>query len=121
MNRYFKVDGVLIPQPNSGFSVQLEDISSSDSGRNLSGLMDKKVITQKWTVELNYSMLSDETISKLLTQIKGKTTVQLTFPSPLKGSDDTLEFYTGTPSITHKLTTNNDICFWDLKISFIEV
>lgn len=120
MNRFFKVDGVVIPQPNSGFSVQLEDISSSDSGRNLSGLMEKRVVSQKWTVELNYSMMSDEVISKLLTQVKGKTTVQLTFPSPLKGADETLEFYTGTPSITHKLT-NNDICFWDLKISFIEV
>lgn len=120
MARYFKVDGSIIGQPNNGFSVQLEDISSSDSGRNLSGTMDKKVITQKWTVELNYSNLSDTVISKILQQVKTNTNVNFTFPNPMLGKDDTRVFYTGTPSITHKFT-NNDVHFWDLKVTFIEV
>lgn len=120
MARVFKVDGVAIGQPNAGFSVQLEDISSSDSGRNLSGTMDKQIVTQKWTVELSYTNLSDNVISKILQQVKTNTNVNLTFPNPMLGRDDTRLFYTNSPSITHKFTSNN-VCFWDLKISFIEV
>ena len=77
MARLFKVDGVALPAPNVGFQVQLEDISSSDSGRNLSGTMDKQVICTKWTVELNYSNLSDSMISKILQQIKANTSFSL--------------------------------------------
>lgn len=120
MARVFKVDGVNIPQPNAGFSIKYSDISSSDSGRNLSARMEKKVVAQKWTVDLNYNMMPDNVISKLLKEVKGKTEVQLTFPSPLTGKDETLLFYTNDPEITHVLTTNN-VCFWNLKITFIEV
>ena len=120
MARYFKVDGSIIGQPNSGFKVQLEDISSSDSGRNLCGTMDKQVVSQKWTVELNYSNLSDSIISKILKQVKTNANVNLTFPNPMLGRDDTRVFYTNSPSITHKFTAN-DVHFWDLTISFLEV
>ena len=35
--RYIKIDGVSI-NPNAGFKVSLEDISSSDSGRNVNNV-----------------------------------------------------------------------------------
>lgn len=120
MARHFKVDGVILSSPNNGFNVSLEDISSSDSGRNLSGTMDKKVIAQKWTVELSYTNISDEIISSILQKVKSNVEVDLTFPSPMLGTDDTQKFYTGTPSITHK-NTINDKCFWDLKLKFVQV
>lgn len=118
MARYIKVDGQTI-NPNSGFTVSLEDLSGSDSGRNLSGLMDKTLVAQKWTVELSFTNLPDSTISKVLKLAKTNTYVQLTFPNPLLGKDDTQEFYSGTPSITHKATAN-DVHIWDLKLTFIQ-
>ena len=120
MARYFKIDGTILSSPNAGFNVSLEDISSSDSGRNLSGTMDKQVIAQKWTVELNYTNISDDIISNILQKVKSKVEVSLTFPNPMLGADDTQKFYTGTPSITHK-NTINDKCFWDLKLKFVQI
>ena len=118
MARYIKIDNTIV-NPNAGFKIALEDISSSDSGRNLSATMDKTVIAQKWTVNLSWSFISDEAISRILKASKTNTYVQLTFPNPYLGKDDTRTFYSGTPSITHKVLIG-DVNFWDLELNFIE-
>ena len=81
--------------------------------------MDKTIIAQKFTINLSFTSIPDSIISNILSIAKTNTYVQLTFPNPLLGKDDTRTFYSGTPNITHKLTVN-DVCIWDLELNFIE-
>lgn len=119
MTRYIIVDGVKL-NPNKGFSIKLEDLSSSDSGRtDTTGTMFKHIVSQKWTVELSFTDLSDSNISTILKAVKTKAYVMLTFPNPLLGTDDTQEFYSNSPEIVQK-GFFNDTYIWDLKLTFIQ-
>lgn len=70
------------------------EISSEKSGRAKSGKMNKKIIASKRKLECSWSMLDDETSSKLLKAIKPFTYIYLKFPDPFEGKDITKRFYT---------------------------
>ena len=119
MSRVIKIDNTVIPNPNAGFKVSLEDISDSETGRTLGGEMDKIVVAQKTTVELSWSALPDNRASSLLQLVKGNVYVSLTYPDPVLGTDTTKVFYTGTPSCTLLLCKDNK-CYWNVELHFIE-
>lgn len=121
MARSIKINNVPV-RCNAGMDINLQDISSSSSGRNLSAKMEKDIVAQKWTVSLSWSFISDDTIGRILelTKEKDNTFVQLTFPNPrLRGKDDTRTFYTGDVSIKHVVCIK-DTNFWNLSLNFIE-
>lgn len=119
MARQLKVNNTPIPYPNAGFTVSLEDISDEDTGRTLDGTMDKVIVAQKRTVQLNWSGVPDDITSSFLGLIKANTYIDFTYPDPYSGQQETKEFYTGTPTST-MLVMVNDVCYWNVSLNFIE-
>ena len=127
MPRVFKIGNTDMPWPDSGLTVGENDISDEMTGRSLSGLMNKYRVAQKRTFKCQWTHLSDSRASFLLQAVKGnslqdargKTFIQLTYPDPISGTDETRTFYTGDVECT---TThlNHDVYYWNVKFDFIE-
>ncbi len=127
MNRVFKIGNTNMPFPDSGFGVGEQDISDEMTGRSLSGLMDKYIVAQKRKFTCQWTNLSDSKASFLLQAVKGnslqdargKTFVQMTYPDPISGTDETRTFYTGDVTATAKVCIN-DVYYWNVVFDFIE-
>jgi len=115
---YFKVNNVVL-NPNAGYSIKPELLSTSDSGRGLDGDMLRKVVSMKWDIELNFSFIPGDTMVKILNACNLMGDVELEFRNPLTNKQDKQSFYVPAPEITHKMTIN-EIFYYDLKLSFIQ-
>lgn len=85
MSKIWKIDGEPIPSPTS-FSVDMEDLHSSDSGRDQTGWMNIKVLAYgKRSVTIQYALLSQAQMSNLLKHFH-KPYYQLTYIDPEYGT-----------------------------------
>lgn len=117
-NRNMSWDGNAIKFPTNmkwGF----QDISSSDSGRTLSGKMNKEVVAVKRAISCSWSCLSDEEASALLSAVKAKTYGELNYPDAFEGKNLTKTFYSGDASAEMKTIENNKV-IWDVSFDFVE-
>lgn len=128
ITRRFKWDGVEVRFPTT-LTWSFQDISSSDSGRSLSGLMNKEIVATKRKLVCTWKMISDRDASVILSAIKSKTYGNLEYPDVFDGTDTTKRFYTGDASatmITVNTSTNQfggvskEEFVWDLSFDFIE-
>lgn len=117
MSRPFLWDGVVLPVPSIDWGV--EDISTSDSGRNLSGLMDKKDVAQKTTLDTTWELVPDTIASLILSTVKSETFGSLNYPDPRAGGNITKTMYSGAPK-AKMMATLGGVCYWSIGISFIE-
>ena len=129
ITRNFKWNGTSIKFPTE-FTWGFQDISSKDTGRSLSGLMNKQIVSTKRTISCAWKMVSDADAAAILGAIKLHTYGTLTFPDPFEGADITKEFYSGDASakmITvheQKLpisgTVSKETFVWDITLDLIE-
>ena len=117
-DRHMSVNDSGIKFPTT-MSWGFQDISSSESGRTLSGKMNKEVVASKRTLSCSWVLLTDLEASDLLSAIKIHTYVDVNYPDPFDGVNVTRRFYTGDPSATMK-TIENNVFMWDITIDFIE-
>ena len=113
------VNGTVIPSPDMPFKWSLNDISSEDSGRDLSGLMDKDEVAKKVTIDCTWSHRTASEISTLLNAVKPQTFVEVCYPDPMAASYVTKTFYTGDVSCEMNLSDNGAL-YWSAKLTFIE-
>lgn len=128
ITRNFKWNGAAIKFPTE-LSWGFQDISSKDTGRSLSGLMNKQVVATKRTLSCSWKMLTDEDAASILRAIKLFTYGQLTFPDPFEGVDVTKEFYSGDAAakmITvyekkgSSYSNPKETFVWDITLDLIE-
>lgn len=119
MAKQFKINGITF-KPNSNFKVNYEPVHGDGSGRNLSATMDLKIIDWKFTISASFTMMSDTAISSLMKQLTANEFMQVTYPSPLVGKEDTRTFYVSSLDIDHKVMTESDVNFWDISFKLIE-
>ena len=128
IKRQFAWDGNSIPFPTT-FSWGFQDISSTNTGRSLSGLMNKEIVATKRKLVCSWRMVSDAAASQILGAIKAKTYGSLTYPDPFAGSDVTKTFYTGDASammMRVEVTkdqfggVSSEEFVWDISFDFIE-
>lgn len=117
MARIFSWEGIAFPFPNINWG--FEDISTSDSGRNLSGLMSKKDVAQKRTVDCTWENVPDSVASLVLSNVKSKTYGTLNYPDPEVGANVSKTMYTGSPK-SDLVAILDDVCHWTISFSFIE-
>ena len=116
----FKVDGVTLPKVTE-FKIDFTDVSSSNSGRTLSGKMVKELIATKVRISLKFSCVPDNVSSTILNTIKANVFQDVTYPDPKEGGKTTKSFYSGDPSITLLYYNAKDgKCYWDITINLIE-
>ena len=128
ITRRFKWNGREVRFPTT-FTWSFQDVSSSDSGRSLSGLMNKEIVATKRKLVCSWKMISDAEAAAILSAIKSQTYGDLEYPDVFEGADITKRFYTGDPTATMKsvvVTTNQfggtskEEFVWDLSFDFIE-
>lgn len=117
-NRWMTWEGQRIKFP-TGMTWGFQDISSSESGRTLSGKMNKDIVATKRTLSCSWSCLSDSESSALLGAIKIKTYGNLDYPDAFAGTNLIKRFYTGDATATMKTIEDNEV-IWDVSIEFVE-
>ena len=117
-NRWMTWEGERIKFPTN-MTWGFQDISSADSGRTLSGKMNKDVVATKRTLSCSWACMTDEESSDLLGKIKIKTFGDLNYPDAFAGENLTKRFYTGDASAEMKTIEDNSV-IWSVSIEFIE-
>lgn len=117
-NRWMTWESVQIKFP-TGMTWAFQDISSSESGRSLSGKMNKEIVATKRTLNCSWSCLDDTEASALLGAIKIKTYGSLNYPDAFAGTNLTKKFYTGDATAEMKTIEDNKV-IWNVSIQFIE-
>lgn len=95
ITRPFMIDGVLIPTPDS-YKFVIADMSTKESGRDLSSTMHKDVVGIKDTYECTWKSLSWTETASLINAVDGKTEIRLTYADPRYPNQwRTARFYVG--------------------------
>lgn len=114
----FKINGVAYPAPSSA-SYKLADLSSDESGRDLSGKMHKDVIAKKRTLDCSWTTLTFSEAHTLASACKDNIVMSVTFPDIANGGDTTMQCYTGDFDAEY-YNWKLGLC-QNIKCSFIEV
>ena len=95
---FLEVEGVAIKTPSS-FDVGIQDVSAPDSGRDITGLMHKNLITQKRTISLSWSYLKKDELATILNAFEAKEYFDVTYHDPTNPNGQlTKTFYIGDRS-----------------------
>lgn len=89
----FIINGVTVVAPK-GFQVDLVDLDSDNSSRNAKGVLVRDRLRQMRKLECEWGPLKSSEISGIL-QAVNPTGVQVTYPDPYSGTDQTRTFYAG--------------------------
>ena len=117
----FKVDGVEIPTPSS-FNVEIEDISSKDSGRTMDGNMHKDIIATKVTLACSWHVLKWDECAALLNAVGSKAQFDVTYPDPrFPGRYITRAFYVGSRKAPALSLQEGRVRWRGTAFNFIEV
>lgn len=117
----FMIDGVEIPTPSS-FTAGIEDISSSDTGRTMDGIMHKDVIAVKATYDCSWQLLNWDDCARILNAVDGKSRVQFTYPDPrVPNVFVTGDFYVGKRSAPAYVLVDGKERWKGVSFSFVEV
>lgn len=91
------INGVAVVNPTS-FQWQLDDLSSDDSGEDLSGYTHKDIIRRKRHLNLEWGSLPFATAHSIIAAASGAADFDVTFPDLLTGGPITRRMYVGTRS-----------------------
>ena len=114
----FLIDGQPILMPDEGVEINLEDLDSSESGRDESGVMHRIVLREKVRkYGLPYAYLTREEYLYTMSLFQGKPTFEVKKREP-DGSEIVLTAYCSKVGIT--LQNKRTGLYKNLKISIIE-
>ena len=114
-----KIDGTIVPAPSSlGWGIM--HLDSEDSGRTVDGVMHIDEVDKKEKLEPVWNGLNVLDTKTILQLVVNKRFVQVTYPSPLTGTEVTKTFYTGDKTSPFHSWTENNKTFTSLSFSFIE-
>ena len=104
----------------SGYSVTLNRIWSSNTGRSATGKMYGDIIAEKYTLRLSWEKMKSEDASKLSTAITSKAFFYVTFVDE-HGIEKTSEFYSADPTYLLDRISNGGVgIFNNVAIELIE-
>ena len=110
------VDGAEVPSPSS-YQFILSDVSKADSGRTEDGKMWKEKIGQLVKIELEWSYLTIEEMSQVLTAFDPEY-IEVEYLDAKRGTFRTSEFYVGDRTSP---LYNSRMGLWEgLKLHIIE-
>ena len=100
-------DEVANPLSDTGFQWQLDDLSSDNSGEDLTGYTHKDIIRRKRHLNLQWGPLSFEAAHNLIAAASALAEFDVTYPDVLAGGVITRKMYVGTRSAPY-LVYNED-------------
>lgn len=116
-----KINGTDVKEPAS-LQFGLQDIDSSNAGRNLDGDMLRDRIAKKRKISCVWNGLTDSEISTLLTAMEDES-FSLTYPDALLGTSRTMTVYVGdrTAPVYRYDDVKNSYFWQNLSANFIEM
>ena len=117
-NGMIKVDGVAIKTPAT-FSWGLQDVSGSDAGRTMDGVMHKNRIAQKRKIDLVWAMPTPEESHAILVAFNPEY-INVTYYDPLDGATVTRTFYTGDKTAAVRIWTVDNKRYESVSFNIIE-
>lgn len=113
-----KFDGVLMKSP-SDFTWGLQDVSAADSGRTDDAKMHKNRVAQKRKLSLSWNGPTPQEASTIL-KAANPEYIEVTYPDPMSGEDETRTFYTGDKTAPFKVWSVSNKRYSLLSFDFIE-
>lgn len=128
IKRQFNWNGTALPFP-SALTWSFQDIASTNTGRSLSGVMNKEIVATKRKLVCSWRMVKDRDAAIILGAVKALTYGSLTYPDAFDGVDATRTFYTGDATAQMKTVNvsknqfggvDTEEIVWDISFDFIE-
>lgn len=116
------LDGTNLPEPaHGGATFSVQDIDSSETGRNEEGDMIRDRVATKIKWQLTFPALSREMAAKLFNAISG-VTFEFTYPDPFSATGDvTKTCYVGDRTAPAYSTAKGMPLWSDVSFSVIEM
>lgn len=114
-----KINGYAPPAPEK-MQLDLYDLSSSESGEDLSGYTVKDVVRTKRKINCTWGTLSWAEASALLNAVKTGTNISIEYPDVLSGKFETRLFYVGDRTAPCKYVRKGKLYFSDMSFNFVE-
>lgn len=113
------VNGRELPSPEQ-MTISVMDLSSSESGEDLSGYAHKDVIRIKRKINCEWGVLSWKEVSKILQSVKAGANLSVIYPDVLSGYFETRSFYVGDRQCPAVCIQDGELYFTGLAFNFIE-
>lgn len=115
-----KINDTIIKTP-SEVTWTLQDISSPDSGRDLTGVMHKDRVAQKIKLSCKWPHMSTAEASLLLRNANSQVNFQLTYFDVMQNGVRTATFYVGDRTAPLAWIWDDDNAVQNVAFDFIEV
>jgi hypothetical protein len=119
------VEGTVITA--SEMSVDLYDITGTDTKRNVNGELTAELIARKQKIELKFNLLSGSSLSTILKLFSSHSGgiynnffFDVTYLDPIENANRTAVMYVGDRNNPHKLWRGNDVYYSNVKFNLIE-
>lgn len=113
-----RINNVDMPTP-SGYTVGIMDITNAE--RNSKGTMFIDLIATKRKLELEWRVLAQEDMTKVLNVLESSITFSVTYIDPKTGTNKTGMFYKGDRSIPMLDFLDGKARWENFKVNLIEV
>ena len=120
MLQILKVNDTVLQTP-ANVKWALQDISSSNSGRTLDGVMRKDRIAQKVKLSCSWPAMPFSDASTLLRNVNSQVTFNLTYFDVMQNGIRTARFYVGDRTAAYLWVWDDDGYVKDVSFNFIEV
>lgn len=120
MLQVLKVNDTVIKTP-SDVTWSLQDISSSDSGRDLAGVMHKDRVTQKVKLTCKWSAMPASEASLLLRNVNSQVNFRLTYFDVMQNGMRAVPFYVGDRTSPYAWLRGADNTVRNVSFDFMEV
>ena len=120
MLQILKVNDTVLQTP-ANVKWALQDISSSNSGRTLDGVMHKDRIAQKVKLSCSWPAMPFSEASTLLRNVNSQVTFNLTYFDVMQNGIRTARFYVGDRTAAYLWVWDDDGYVKDVSFNFIEV
>lgn len=121
ITRPFMIDGTLIPTPDS-YKFNIADMSTKESGRDISATMYKDVVAVKDTYECTWKSLSWTETARLLSLVDGKSRFRFTYADPRYANQWRTDYFYVGDRTGGALNLNNSYNTWEgISMTFIKI
>lgn len=120
MYQILKINDIVIKTP-AAVTWSLQDLSSPESGRDLTGLMHKDRVAQKVKLACKWAAMPTSEASILLRAVNSQVNFQLTYFDVMQNGIRTSTFYVGDRSAPYLWVRKDSRMVENVSFDFIEV
>lgn len=115
----FKIGGATVHAPRK-VTILVQDLSSSDSGRNADGTAMIDFVAAKRKIEVEWPAMNTADMKSVM-QAMSAVTFEVTYIDPETGTENTITCYKGDRTVPVYWIIDGEVLWESLKVNFVEV